>query len=186
MNSYEKQKSPFSVSFLQKTSSEVLLPKLFSGRVFEKVFGYGRPGTDQNRAFHEMEGYSLSEMNSKEEEPSHTLRSGTSLPIPSETRARNWKDPGGDNRIWRSCDQAARSTRPQFRRHNTTSGANEREEGTSDWTGTVPKQNTWGQCYEGSAPSLTETQPGNLTEAETTVPQNQRLQCAQRSEPGQS
>lgn len=30
-------------------------------------------------------------------------------------------------------------------------GAKEHEEGTSDWTGTVPKQNTLGQCYEGSA-----------------------------------
>lgn len=28
--------------------------------------------------------------------------------------------------------------------------------------------------------------PGNLTEAETTVPQNQRLQCTQGAEPGQS
>lgn len=30
-------------------------------------------------------------------------------------------------------------------------GARGREERTSDWTGTVPKQNTLGQCYEGSA-----------------------------------
>lgn len=30
-------------------------------------------------------------------------------------------------------------------------GAKEHEERTSDWTGTVPKQNTLGQCYVGSA-----------------------------------
>lgn len=30
-------------------------------------------------------------------------------------------------------------------------GARGHEERTSDWTGTVPKQNTLGQCYEGSA-----------------------------------
>lgn len=30
-------------------------------------------------------------------------------------------------------------------------GAKEHEERTSDWTGTVPKQNTLGQCYAGSA-----------------------------------
>lgn len=50
----------------------------------------------------------------------------------------NWKGPGSGNHIWRSGDQAARSTSTKFRGQDTPHGAREHEEGTSDWTGTVP------------------------------------------------
>lgn len=48
---------------------------------------------------------------------------------------------------------------------------------TSDWTGTVPERSPWVSATREPHLRLVRSHPGNLTEAETTVPQNQRLQC---------
>lgn len=56
-------------------------------------------------------------------------------------------------------------------------GAREHEERTSDWTGTVPNRTPGPVLYGTCTQVYYRSHPGNLTEAETTVPQNQRLQC---------
>lgn len=76
--------------------------------------------------------------------PAHILRSVTSsLPVQKTHVRNNWKGPGSGNYIWRSGDQAARSTSTSLEDTTQPHGAREHEERTGDWTGTVPNRTPW-------------------------------------------
>lgn len=56
--------------------------------------------------------------------------------------------------------------------HNKPHGVKEHEEGTSDWTVQYHNTTPWVSATRDLYSSLIQIHPGNLTEAETTVPQN--------------
>lgn len=92
-------------------------------------------------------------------------------PLHEECVRRDWKGPFGGNHVWRSANQAGKSTSTKVRTHKP-HGVKSMRRGPV--TGQVQYHNTtpWVSAMRDLYLSLRQIRPGNLTEAETTVPQN--------------
>lgn len=105
--------------------------------------------------------------------PSQQTHTGAAScpPLHEECVRSNWKGPFGGNHVWRSAIQAGKSTSTKVRTQQTSELKSMRWEPV---TGQVQYHNTtpWVSAMRDLYSSLIQIRPGNLTEAETTVPQN--------------